>query len=365
MKRFLAEWAGPALVGLLIAAILLVFFPQLRNANIEPAKGNDWRGPVSYADAVSLAGPAVVNIYTKKVLKRQKHPLLDNPIYRRLLRGRNIPQERIQSTLGSGVVVKEDGYILTNNHVIAGASQITVLLADGREAQAQLVGTDEDFDLAVLKVDMQDLTAIELGTPDAARVGDVVLAIGNPFGVGQSVTQGIISATGRSIAGSPSMEAFSDYIQTDAAINPGNSGGALVDAHGRLLGINTSVHDQSSYGGGIGYAIPADLAIQVMANIIEYGQAEPGWLGVEVQPLTPELARSLKVNTLRGVVVIAVQNQGPAHSAGLQPGDVITSLSGVSSLAAMRPGDEVQIHIIRRGQRATITATAGVRPANE
>jgi serine protease DegS len=255
--------------------------------------------------------------------------------------------------------------------VVAEADAIVVLLADGREAQAKPVGSDEDFDLAVLKIELPALTAIEVGEAEKAQVGDVVLAIGNPFGVGQTVTQGIISATGRYLENSGTGSYLQNFLQTDAAVNPGNSGGALVDAHGRLLGINTTILSQSGYSGGISFAIPANIALKVMRDIIEFGQVVPGWLGIEAQALSPQLARSFGLSSTNGVIVTAIYNQGPAHQAGLKPGDVITHIDGipindgkrgVAAMATLRPGDMVSITFVRNGEENTVNATVSEKP---
>jgi serine protease DegS len=373
----LLKFAGwPAAAGLAAALLGLLVFPQLRqgelNDAVPPARqiqvGNGAFGPISYADAVNRAAPAVVNIYTRKQTQR-RHPLLDDPLFRHFFNNSDLPQQqRMQSALGSGVIVSTEGYLLTNNHVIDGAEEILVLLYDGREARATLIGSDPESDLAVLKIDLDSLTAIEIGSPTSARVGDVVLAIGNPFGVGQTVTQGIISATGRYGLG---INTYENFIQTDAAINPGNSGGALVDARGDLLGINTAILDKTGYSVGISFAIPADSAMKSLADIIKYGSVVRGWLGLEAQQLTPALAQSFGLDSTNGVIITAVYNQGPAHLAGLTPGDVITHINNVSvgdgrqgmnQIAETAPGSTVTIRVVRSGQPLELEATIGVRP---
>ena len=377
LKQFLQDWAVPAAIGLVLAAAALLLFPQLRdNASRD---GDDWQGPVSYAEAVSRASPAVVNIYSRIPLST--HPQANNPVFRLLLE-RMDPQrrQRMESNLGSGVIVSDAGYILTNHHVVDQADAIVILLADGREALAQLVGSDADFDLAVLKVDLPQLTAIDVGDPERARVGDVVLAIGNPLGVGQTVTQGIISATGErnvDLGRSGTGSYLQNFLQTDAAVNPGNSGGALVDAHGRLLGINTSVLNQSGYSGGISFAIPANIALKIMQDIIEHGRVVPGWLGIEARPMTPQLARDVNIAMTNGVLITAIYDQGPAHQAGLQPRDVITHIDGLpiynptgefrgfAAMATLRPGDTVAITFVRNGAANTVEATVSEIPSGE
>ena len=372
LQRFLQDWAIPALIGLAVAAALLLLFPHLRGQTDRAPSVASVQGPVSYASAVNLAGPAVVNIFTRKIVSTRRHPLYNHPLYRRLLDNMNVPQqERMQSNLGSGVIVDPSGYILTNYHVISDAEEIAVVLSDGREAQATMVGSDADFDLAVLKVDLPALTTIEVGEPDKAQVGDVVLAIGNPFGVGQTVTQGIISATGRDLANTGTGSYLQNFLQTDAAVNPGNSGGALVDAYGKLLGINTSILNQSGSTGGISFAIPANIALKIMQDIIEFGRVVPGWLGIEAQNLNPLLARSFNLASTNGVIVTAIYNQGPAHQAGLKPGDVITHINtdpindgkhGNAAMAMLRPGEVVTITYVRNGETLTTQATVSEKP---
>ncbi|WP_444896356.1 trypsin-like peptidase domain-containing protein [Microbulbifer sp. EKSA008] len=370
-NRFLQDWALPALIGLAMAALLLVIFPQLRGA-APKIDVNSIQGPVSYAHAVNVAGPAVVNIYTRMAMPKRQHPLFNDPLFRRLFDNMDVPQrQRMQSNLGSGVIASDNGYILTNHHVVDQADAIVILLADGREAQARLVGSDTDFDLAVLKIDLDGLTSISVGEPDRAQVGDVVLAIGNPFGVGQTVTQGIISAKGRHLENSGTGSYLQNFLQTDAAVNPGNSGGALVDSRGRLLGINTSILNQSGYSGGISFAIPANIAFKVMQDIIAYGRVVPGWLGIEATGISPQMAKEFNLNSTGGVLVTAIYNEGPAHIAGLQPGDVITQLDGLpigdgkqgeATMATLRPGDTISITFIRDGAPYTVEATVSEEP---
>nr|WP_255775507.1 trypsin-like peptidase domain-containing protein [Microbulbifer sediminum] len=359
-----------------MAASALLLFPQLRNGAFGPDR-DEWNGPVSYARAVNSASPAVVNIYTRNAVPQRRHPLLENPAFRALLESTDLPQlrDRMQANLGSGVIVSEDGYILTNHHVINQADAITVYLADGREARAELVGTEPNFDLAVLKVDIPDLHAIEVGDPEKAQVGDIVLAIGNPFGVGQTVTQGIISATGaRNLTNYGAGGWLQNFLQTDAAVNPGNSGGPLVDTRGRLLGINTSILDKSGYTGGISFAIPANIALKVMEDIIEYGRVVPGWLGIEAIDLSraPQLARTFNLpQSTEGMVVTAIYNEGPAFNAGLKPGDVLTHINGLplrngmrglATMFTLRPGDTVTISFIRDGTESSVEAVVAEPP---
>jgi len=330
------------------------------------------RGPVSYADAVSSAAPAVVNIYTTKIVTQRPHPLLQDPLFRRFFGDRRspLPRRRLENSLGSGVIVSGQGYIITNHHVISNAEEILVALIDGRSSAATVVGTDSDTDLAVLHIDISDLPTMTLGHSDALRVGDVVLAIGNPFGVGQTVTMGIVSGTGRSRLG---ISTYEDFIQTDAAINPGNSGGALINAGGDLVGINTAIFSQSGGSQGVGFAIPVDLARDVMKQIIETGQVVRGWLGVEAQDITPQLADSFGLTDTHGVLVAGVSLSGPAAKAGLEAGDIILAIDNKSvadarqimnDVADIAPGTKVRIEIQRRGEKQRIDAIIGERPQN-
>jgi len=326
-------------------------------------------GPVSYADAVTLAAPAVVNVHTAKVITRRVHPLLNDPIFQHFF-GDRFKQSRqaIQTSLGSGVIISAQGYILTNNHVIDGADEIRVLLADGRSSRATVVGTDVDTDLAVLHVEFDNLPSIVIGDSRSLRVGDIALAIGNPFGVGQTVTLGIISATGRDQLG---ITAYEEFIQTDAAINPGNSGGALVNAKGELIGINSAIYSRSGGSQGIGFAIPISLAKGVMTQIIERGYVVRGWLGIEAQDLTPQLAETFGTGSTSGVLIAGVLSDGPADKAGLLPGDVVTSINDATvadATAAMKtisdqhPGNVIHLGGIREGKAFNLTATVSERP---
>ena len=372
--RFLG-W--PLLVGLLVALLIIQRYPQLvgikeHDIGLQQAPlvaSAPQQGPYSYANAVAAAAPAVANLYTTKVIeKTEQQPLSKDPLFQRFFSD-NLPrQRRMESSLGSAVIMSSEEYLLTNNHVTANAEQIVVALKDGRETLARVIGSDPETDLAVLKIDLADLPAITLGHSDRIRVGDVTLAIGNPFGVGQTVTMGIISATGRNQLG---LNTYEDFIQTDAAINRGNSGGALVDAGGNLIGINTAIISESGGSQGIGFAIPVKLALEVMKSIIEHGQVIRGWLGVEVQSLTQELAESFGQEGRPGIVVAGVYRDGPAARAGLQPGDLILSIDGVQSadgrssmnqVARARPGENIDIDILRNGKPLTLTAEVGMRP---
>ena len=328
----------------------------------------DGSAPVSYADAVEPAAKAVVNVYSAKVIIRKHHPLLDDPLFRQFFGNRLAPRKRLQTSLGSGVIVSRQGYVLTNNHVIAGADEIQVLLQDGRSSRATVVGADKDTDLAVLRIKLDKLPVLPLGTSDKLRVGDVALAIGNPFGVGQTVTLGIISATGRSQLG---INRYEDFIQTDAAINPGNSGGALINAWGELIGINTAIYSRSGGSQGIGFAIPVSLVSNVMQQIIEQGHVERGWLGIEAQDITPQLAESFGLKDTHGMLIAGVLRDGPADKASIKPGDIIVRINGkavenarnaMTLIAQSGPGAVLDIEGIRDGQPTTLKATTGKRP---
>ncbi len=376
--------AQAIVLGLAAAFLILLFWPELlpqRGATpieihqlVGPAEAPALpaNAPGSYATAVEKAAPAVVNINTAKVVTLRPHPLANDPVFRQFFGGAldNKERKRLETSLGSGVIISEQGYILTNHHVIAGADTIQVTLRDGRNAEAKLIGSDPDTDVAVLKIDLPRLPAITLGQSDKMRVGDVVLAIGNPFGFGQTVTMGIVSATGRSQLG---INTFENFIQTDAAINPGNSGGALVDAAGNLIGINTAIFSQTGSSVGIGFAIPTSLAREVMDQIVRHGRPLRGWLGFEAHALTPELREAFKLNKdLEGVIVAGMVRNGPAHKAGLQPEDVILSIDDrktrdarelLMAIAQHKPGETITLDILRAGKTMQLNAIAGERPA--
>lgn len=375
MPKALRLYGWPLAAGLLLALLIIQQFPQwvgLPNNSVHlrqaPQYQSGMQGPVSYADAVNNAAPAVANLYTTKLVSKPVHPLFADPLFRRFF-GDNLPrQQRMESSLGSAVIMSPEGYLLTNNHVIDGADQIVVALKDGRETLARVVGTDPETDLAVLKIDLKDLPAMTLGRSEKIRIGDVSLAIGNPFGVGQTVTLGIISAKGRNRLG---LNTYEDFIQTDAAINPGNSGGALVDAYGSLIGINTAIFSKSGGSQGIGFAIPTQLAMDVMQAIIEHGRVIRGWLGIEVQPLTPELAESFGLEGRPGIVVAGLYREGPAQKAGLQLGDVILTIDGeeagdgrrsMNQVARNKPGQQIALEVLRNGEVITLNAEVGARP---
>ena len=311
-----------------------------------------WHG---LADAARLASPAVVSVITSKA--RVQNPHADDPAFGFFFGDR----EPVQQGVGSGVIVSPEGILLTNNHVVEDAGEIDVRLADGREARAQVVGTDPETDLAVLRITLDKLPAITLGHSQELRVGDPLLAIGNPFNVGQTVTAGIVSALGRNGLG---LSTFEGFIQTDAAINPGNSGGALVDAQGHLVGINTAIYSRSGGSLGIGFAIPIDMARQVMESLIKDGVVRRGWIGVVPRELTPEIAESLKLATGSGVLITGVLQDGPAGKAGLRPGDVVVSVAGtpvasvaelLDAVAALPPGQPAELGAMRGSKTLKLT----------
>ena len=321
--------------------------------------------PGSLSAAAKAASAAVVSITANKAGAR--NPQTQDPWFRFFF-GDQAPSEP-QVGLGSGVIVSPNGFILTNNHVIEGADNIEVSLNDQRTAKARVVGTDPDTDLAVLKIELDKLPAIVLGNSDVLEIGDQVLAIGNPFGVGQTVTSGIISALGRNQLG---INVFENFIQTDAAINPGNSGGALVDTQGHLLGINTAIYSRSGGSMGIGFAIPVSSARQVLDAIVRDGQVTRGWIGVEPQELNAELAQAFDVQVKGGVIITGVLQNGPAAQAGLRPGDVITQVAGrpvstvwqlLGAVAALKPGEPAKVTIARGDRRSDLTVVPGKRPS--
>ena len=346
------EWLGkpPSMAG----TIALMEAPPTSPATV----------PVgSFRLAAKKSAAAVVSINTSKAAK--KPPYGNDPWFKFFFGEQgNEPQVG----LGSGVIVSPSGYILTNNHVVDGADDIEVILNDSRHTRAKVIGTDPDTDLAILKIELDKLPFIVLGNSDTLQIGDQVLAIGNPFGVGQTVTGGIVSALGRTQLG---INTFENFIQTDAAINPGNSGGALVDTNGNLQGINTAIYSRSGGSMGIGFAIPVSTAKFVMESIVKDGQVTRGWIGVEPNELSPELAETFGVKVKEGVIITGVLQNGPAAQAGIRPGDVITSVAGrpmhnvselLSSVAALKPGAPAKFNLLRRDARVELDVTPGVRP---
>ncbi len=321
--------------------------------------------PGSLSGAARKAAPAVVSINTSKAAVR--HPRSNDPWFQFFFGDQ--ANQQAQAGLGSGVIISPDGYILTNNHVVEGADEIEVTLTDTRRARARVIGTDPETDLAILKIELDKLPVIVLGNSDQLAVGDQVLAIGNPFGVGQTVTSGIVSALGRSQLG---INTFENFIQTDAAINPGNSGGALVDVNGNLLGINTAIYSRSGGSMGIGFAIPVSTAKMVLDSIVKDGQVTRGWIGVEPSELSPELAETFGVKATEGVIVTGVLQDGPGALGGMRPGDVILRVAGtninsvpnlLSTVAALKPGEPATFEVQRANQVVELSVTPGLRPA--
>ncbi|WP_201539027.1 S1C family serine protease [Psychrobacter sp. 1044] len=379
-KASVLKWLPWVLLLVVIAAFIWLF------ASMKTASEQAWEPPrtmpaeqqasapvsdtpaaiSSYHNAVARASQSVVNIYTTQTMA--EHPYMNDPVLRRFFEFHGAPSEEQGNTnLGSGVIVSEDGYIVTNAHVIEKADEITVAFNDGRKSRARIVGTDPDSDLAVIKVDMTGLAPLGF-RKEPIRVGDVALAIGNPFGVGQTVTQGIISATGRTGLG---VNKFEDFIQTDAAINPGNSGGALVDAFGELIGINTAIYSRSGGSMGIGFAIPTAIVEQVMNAIIKDGKVSRGWLGIEIQS---QLRDPTQLETSTGVEVLNVVPKSPAAKSGLRIGDIILTIDGVEMtdantliqyVARKAPNTTLNAQILRRGKNAQVKILLEERPAQE
>jgi serine protease DegQ len=381
MRRFWLIFAQATTICLAIYFVVSTLRPELLSgglrregaqgifavpaATVERAPGSPIR---SFNDAVRKAMPAVVNIYTTKETKLQRHPFMDDPMFRYFFGNRLDAQTQRTSSLGSGVIVNDRGYILTNAHVVESADEIQVALADNRSAKARIVGSDPETDLAVLRIELDKLPVITFAPSDQARIGDIVLAIGNPFGVGQTVTSGIISALGRSHLG---INTFENFIQTDAAINPGNSGGALIDVNGALVGINSAIYTRSGGSQGIGFAIPSNLAAQVMEQIIAHGTVTRGWVGIGVQPITPELVEALKLPKVNGALVTEVVSGGPADRGGVQPGDILVAVeqqpvsddsSTLNLIAALKPGAAATLKVVRNGNEREIKITVGTRP---
>jgi serine protease DegQ len=383
MRKLWLIFAQSVTVGLAVVFVVSTLRPdwlpqrnegQAVSSAGEPANPADPATGGSYREAAKRALPSVVHVYTTQKLVAPKHPLVDDPIFRHFFG--DSPESEDQpnnSGLGSGVIVSTSGYVLTNYHVIEAAEQIEVSLNDGRNLKARLVGSDPETDLAVLQIEAETseelkLPAISLGQMDDVIVGDVVLAIGNPFGVGQTVTMGIVSALSRSHLG---INTFENFIQTDAAINPGNSGGALVDTHGKLLGINTAIYSRSGGSLGIGFAIPISTARSVMEQIIQTGAVTRGWIGVEAQELTPELAESFELKDASGALIAGVQRGSPADASGIRPGDILLSVDGkpvkdpqvmLDLIAALKPGTGVPFKLLRQKGEFSTTIKIGKRP---
>lgn len=367
-------YLNTVLIGLLIACLYFFYTDrkaQINNIPASPAPNSASTealsrptpvGPASYADAVSKAADAVVSIYTAKTVQRKQ--TTGNPFFDQFL-GNKLSKPEIQTGSGSGVIFNTQGYIITNYHVIRGAQQMRVLLKDGRDYPATVVGSDPETDLAVLRIIAENLRPINIGEMETIAIGDVALAIGNPFGVGQTVTMGIISATGRDRVG---LNTFENFIQTDAAINPGNSGGALINTKGNLIGINTAIFSRSGGSHGIGFAIPSNMAKDVLEQILQNGRVQRGWLGVEAVNMSPAIRAKIASH---GIVVTGIYRNGPADKAGLVPGDIITNINGIDIVSIRdvlkivtpnKPGDNVTISGIRNGAQYKTNATIAQRP---
>jgi len=334
---------------------------------VSPAAGGPQRAD-SFNPAVRKAMPAVVNIFTSKEVRVPRNPLLNDPLFRRFFGDQVGDESRKATSLGSGVIVSSAGYILTNYHVVEAADEIEVAFPDGKKLLAEVKGSDPDTDLAVLRVKASNLPSITFGSSENLRVGDIVLAIGNPLGIGQTVTFGIVSALGRTGLG---INTFENFIQTDAAINQGNSGGALIDAQGNLVGINTAILSQTGGSIGIGLAIPASMAKAVMEQIIKSGAVVRGWIGVELQPITPALAESFKLGSVEGAIINGVVNGGPADKGGARPGDVLVAIEGrsvsdpqsvLNLVTGLAPGTPAKMKVKRKGQEMELAITVGRRP---
>ncbi|MEX2517087.1 MAG: trypsin-like peptidase domain-containing protein [Gammaproteobacteria bacterium] len=374
LKNLFSFLLQSVLVGLAAAILLLLWRPDILGSRPDSPHASPGTGdssasaPASYHTAVEQAAPAVVNVLTSRVYQTRRNPLLQDPILREFF-GTNeeyIPDTRRDNNYGSGVLMNAEGYVLTNNHLIADADEIQVTLRDGRQTQARIIGSDPDTDLAVLKIELDNLPSIRITKNQELLIGDVVLAIGNPYGFGQTVTQGIVSATGRKRLG---ITTFEDFIQTDAAINPGNSGGALVNAQGDLIGINTAIISNTGGSQGIGLATPAHIASDVMQQIIEHGHVTRGWLGIEAQLIPPgTIPEDIAPG---GVLVAAVMSNGPADVVGIQPGDIIIGLAkepitdpeqAIRMITDMQPGEEINIQLLRGWEVFETTAKVAERP---
>jgi serine protease DegQ len=362
---------GVLFVIVLFKPDLLHWQPQLQSLTIQQAPHSATSRLVpgeSFAPAAQKVIPAVVNVFTQQTVRNPAHPAAQDPVFRYFFGDRQDARPRQASNLGSGVIVSPNGYILTNHHVVEAADQIQVALADGRTLPARVVGADPETDLAVLKIDANNLPAITFAEADSLKVGDWVLAVGNPFGVGQTVTAGIVSALSRTHLG---INTFENFIQTDAAINPGNSGGALVDAAGNLVGVNSAIYSRTGGSQGIGFAIPVSIARQVMEQIVKSGSVTRGWVGIEVQDLTPELAESFNLKKAEGALIAGVLKSGPADVGGIRPGDILLAVNGktvtdsaslLNLIAALQPGGSAQLTVARKQQSLELKIQVGRRP---
>ncbi|HEY9098855.1 MAG TPA: Do family serine endopeptidase [Thiobacillus sp.] len=378
MRKLWLLFAQSTTVALGVLFIIALFKPDLLRwqwqqqtltiSQAQQSATNVTTPSESFAPSATKVIPTVVNIFTQQKISNPAHPALEDPVFRYFFGDRLDPKPRQASNLGSGVIVSSNGYILTNHHVVVAADQIQVALADGRTLPAHVVGADPETDLAVLKIDATGLPAITFAQSESLKVGDWVLAVGNPFGVGQTVTAGIVSALGRTHLG---INTFENFIQTDAAINPGNSGGALVDAAGNLVGVNSAIYSRTGGSQGIGFAIPVSIARQVMEQIIKTGSVTRGWVGIEVQDLSPELADSFGLKTIEGALIAGVLKNGPADSGGVRPGDILLMVDGkkvvdsaslLNLIADLKPGVNAQLKVTRKQKQLDLKIQVGRRP---
>jgi serine protease DegQ len=374
MKKLWLIFAQTVTTALAIVFVVQIFYSRILNSELQSIENNFHHSnrissSGSYSVAAEKAMPSVVNIFTSKKKAINPHQqFLDDPVFKRFFGDQMEEPSQHDNSLGSGVIVNSDGLILTNQHVIEAADEIEVALEDGRSVRARIVGSDPDTDLAVLKIDVKNLPSITFADSKKNKVGDVVLAIGNPFGVGQTVTQGIISALGRNHLG---ISTFESFIQTDASINPGNSGGALIDAEGNLVGINSAIYSRNGGSMGIGFAIPVSIAKQVMEQIVRQGSVTRGWLGIEAQDLTLELADSFQLRTTHGALIAGIVKGSPAERAGLKVGDVLieinsmkvidgTSMIGI--ISELNPNKQAILKIARNHKEIEIPVMIGLRP---
>ncbi|NCA26757.1 MAG: Do family serine endopeptidase [Methylophilaceae bacterium] len=375
MKKLWLIFAQTVTASLAVVFVAQIFYPQLliNHAQYlyEARQQHQPSSTASYSKAAEKAMPAVVNIFTSKKIAHPHQPYLEDPLLKRFFGDQPDDGNQHESSLGSGVIVSENGLILTNAHVVAAADAIEVALEDGRTIRARVIGTDPDTDLAVLKVELNNLPAINFANPEKNKVGDVVLAIGNPFGVGQTVTQGIISALGRSHLG---ISTFESFIQTDAPINPGNSGGALIDTDGNLVGINSAIYSRNGGSMGIGFAIPVSIAKQVMEQIVRQGSVTRGWIGIEAQDMTEELAESFKLKHAKGSLIAGVIKGSPAEQAGLKAGDILLEINGrevvdssnmLRLISELKPNKQALLRISRNQKEINIPVMIGRRPKPE
>jgi serine protease DegQ len=382
MRKLWLLFAQSVTVALGVLFIVALFKPDLlhwqaqpQHLTVQQAPPGPAGGPAaageSFAPAAQKVTPSVVNIFTQQKVRTPAHPALQDPIFRYFFGDRLDARPREVSNLGSGVIVSPNGYILTNQHVVEAADEIQVALANGQTTTlpAKVVGSDPETDLAVLKIEADNLPAITFAQADSLKVGDWVLAVGNPFGVGQTVTAGIVSALGRTHLG---INTFENFIQTDAAINPGNSGGALVDSAGNLVGVNSAIYSRSGGSQGIGFAIPVSIARQVMEQIVQSGSVTRGWVGIEVQDLTPELAESFNLKSAEGALIAGVLKGGPADAGGVRPGDILLSVNDrkvsdsgslLNLIADLKPGMSARLTVARKQQTLVLNIRVGRRPA--